>query len=868
MPFNFGGTDTHVLEMGHNYLRVMRDDYHITEAEVGITGVTHSNPCVITAVAHGLTSGDEVFVSDVGGTIQLSNRRFNITAIDVDTFSIQSQYDGTDIDSTGYTQYTSGGYIAKIYEIETPYSSDDIFDLKFSQSFDIFFIRHPDYPTYNLKRFGLDDWRLEESIPNPTVSSPTNVSTSVTTTGSQEYRYAVTAVSNADGEESLTGLDGTALTVTNITQASPAVMTLSTSTEALRTGHEIEITGVSGMTELNGRRISLIRLSGTQFELREVDSTEFGAYASGGSCTPGFSYISNGAEDADNTISWNAVSTALKYIIYREVDGIFAFLAETQDLEYLDDNDVEPDTTDNPPQYRNPFFGSGNYPAAIGSFQQRSGEGGTANAKASIEFSGTGAFSNFNRSLNSKDDDAFRITISANSQSPIRHIAEVKDLVVLTESTVKRLFTNGQPLTRETLSIEGPDDIGASELKPIVVNQEVIFENSLKTGIYAAKFTLTVDGISVEELSAFSSHLFKDHGMVDWVRVKGENQFIAGTRADGQIICFTYNPDEKFQVNAWTRWVTQGQYKSTTAVRSNLNGRSDSIYYVVERNINGNVVKYIETSKDQHDPELIEDCFFCDSGLKFSAEWAVEAVSDDAEAVFSVTGHDLSENDTVRMRGFVWRGTYDKIFNLSVPRDFNGFVCKVKEVTTNTFKLERVDTKEMLDGSTAPFYRGGGLVGKQVSTVYGFDHLVGESLVALLDGDVVSGITVQSDGSIQLPRPAAVASIGIRYVADVKSLSLLDLKARLTQGKFSSLKDLYVNTYLSRGMLFGTDFDNLDPWPQRANERFGEPTTRKTGVTQLSPQPKFNREAALCIRQADPLPLTVRSFSLDNYQPS
>ena len=74
-------------------------------ASKAITGVALANPCVLTVVGHGRTTGDVVMVASVGGTTQLNDKLFITTVVDADHISL----DG--VDATGYTAYTSGGTI-------------------------------------------------------------------------------------------------------------------------------------------------------------------------------------------------------------------------------------------------------------------------------------------------------------------------------------------------------------------------------------------------------------------------------------------------------------------------------------------------------------------------------------------------------------------------------------------------------------------------------------------------------------------------------------------------------------------------------------------------------------------------------------
>jgi len=72
-----------------------------------LTGITQANPGVVTSVAHGYTSGDQVRISGVGGMTQINNKRVTITVLTPDTFSIA-------INTTAFSAYTAGGVVEKI----------------------------------------------------------------------------------------------------------------------------------------------------------------------------------------------------------------------------------------------------------------------------------------------------------------------------------------------------------------------------------------------------------------------------------------------------------------------------------------------------------------------------------------------------------------------------------------------------------------------------------------------------------------------------------------------------------------------------------------------------------------------------------
>lgn len=79
-----------------------------------------------------------------------------------------------------------------------------------------------------------------------------------------------------------TFLSSSTKTISGITQANPAVVTTS-SAHGFTTGQTVEITGVIGMTEVNNRLFTITVLTTNTFELDGEDSTGHTAYSSGGS---------------------------------------------------------------------------------------------------------------------------------------------------------------------------------------------------------------------------------------------------------------------------------------------------------------------------------------------------------------------------------------------------------------------------------------------------------------------------------------------------------------------------------------------------------------------------------------------------------
>lgn len=83
---------------------------------------------------------------------------------------------------------------------------------------------------------------------------------------------------------SVSTADGSSKTITAITAANPAVVT--STSHGLANGTIVYISGVVGMTEVNGRAFVVADTATNTFELAGVDSSGYTAYASGGAALP------------------------------------------------------------------------------------------------------------------------------------------------------------------------------------------------------------------------------------------------------------------------------------------------------------------------------------------------------------------------------------------------------------------------------------------------------------------------------------------------------------------------------------------------------------------------------------------------------
>lgn len=214
VSFQFSQVQAYILEFANLKMRVIMNGGYVLEAAKNILGITQANPGVVNVAAHGYSNGDHVWHDGIVSMTQFNRRRVTVTVIDADHYSIG-------IDTTAYGAWSSGGTAARFFTLATSYAAADLPLLKFVQSADTLTITHPGYSPANLTRTSHTAWTLTQPITfAPTQQAPTGLVSDVP--GTVAF-YAVTAVNDITGEESLiAGPSGANTTTSTLTWTNAA----------------------------------------------------------------------------------------------------------------------------------------------------------------------------------------------------------------------------------------------------------------------------------------------------------------------------------------------------------------------------------------------------------------------------------------------------------------------------------------------------------------------------------------------------------------------------------------------------------------------------------------------------------------------
>jgi hypothetical protein len=214
----------------------------------------------------------------------------------------------------------------------------------------------------------------------------------------------------------------------------------------------------------------------------------------------------------------------------------------------------------------------------------------------------------------------------------------------------------------------------------------------------------------------------------------------------------------------------------------------------------------------------------------------------------------------------VTAGTVESVCCVSENNIAATYIVVVRTIGARTVRMvERIHTRLFTAAAEAYFVDCGlSYRGAAATTITGLWHLEGRVVSVLADGATVAGLTV-TGGTITLPTAASTVHVGLPFNSDLTSLPLaLEGAPASGQGTPRNVNRVFLRVTQSSVVQAGPTFDKLTTYPARAvSDPYGSPPDLRAGEISLSITPSWNSDGAVCIRQSEPLPLTVLSMSLD-----
>jgi hypothetical protein len=168
------------------------------------------------------------------------------------------------------------------------------------------------------------------------------------------------------------------------------------------------------------------------------------------------------------------------------------------------------------------------------------------------------------------------------------------------------------------------------------------------------------------------------------------------------------------------------------------------------------------------------------------------------------------------------------------------------------------------NSTTAATHTAGATVSQVVNSVTGLEHLEGQSVSVLANGATHPEKTVAS-GAISLSRFVNKVKVGLPYTSILQTMRI-DAGAQngTSQAKTKRIYNITVRLYESVGVEVGPDLNNMEAIPFRSSATLMDKAIPVyTGDKEIEFRGNYESDGFIFVRQTQPLPLTVLSLYPD-----
>lgn len=572
IPFQFSIDQAYAMEMGNQTMRLAANGGLVLCKGLIVTGITKAAQAVVTCASHGYAAGDDVFFNNVNGMVEINGLLGRVVAVTTNTYTVN-------INTTGFSTFTSvtggiagnalggvGGYPPYDPSEATPQFADAVANPPTPGDppggvARVFKLATP-YAASELATLGYK--QAADVVVFAHLNHPVQKLVRY-----EHGRWSIGDAAFGPTVPTPTTLAATASTL-NSTGALPRSKNYRVTSVDPRTGEESFPSNLAAATNDLTLRANV------------------------------------------NSLTWDAMPGVETYNVYSGYTSTMGYIGSANAPAFFDEA-IAPDYSDSWPVPRYPFSGAGNYPAAVAFFQQRSVFGRTLNAANLLEFSQSGALFNFTISRPSQATDGISLTINAERVNAITHLVPLKDLVVFTSDAVWSISGQGGVISPDVLDLTPQGYRGASRVRPVPIDEVVLFNPSMGASIRTLNFQFEADGYKGNDLTVFAPHLFENVEVVDMAWAEFPTQTVFVVCDDGDVRVLTWMAEQ--EVWGWSKMTTPGGAFESVCVISE--GGEHVPYFIVRREVSGFTYRYIERLTTTR-WAAIEDAFYVDSGRRFS----------------------------------------------------------------------------------------------------------------------------------------------------------------------------------------------------------------------------------------------------------
>lgn len=540
-----------------------------------------------------------------------------------------------------------------------------------------------------------------------------------------------------------------AKTITAITQANPAVVTITS--HGYSNGDEVYLYDIDGMTELNGRNFIVAGATTHTFQLTGVDSTGYTAYSANGSAERIYELAT----------PWNA--TEVQEVQFAQSADVLYMVHPSHKPRKITRTAHTSWTIANYAPTADPFTSANNYPSVVTLHEQRIIMGGTNTNPDKLWFSKVGNYEDM--TAGTGDADGFSYVPGFGQVNAMKWIASVSDFSVGTAAAelTNRRSSGDEAISVNSIKIRRQSSYGSEYKMPAIIGEaSAAFIQGLGKKIRLQEYAFEKDRYTARDVTVKASHIFKKRvGVLAYA--KEPFSILLASTTLGQVCAMTFEENERVQ--GWARSIKTSGIVEAVTVIPGLD--YSEIWVQVKRTVNGSTVRYVEFLDFSETYQ-----FHLDSGLTYDGTQSV-TLSLSASTGSGVTATAGSSVFTAADVGKqIWYDEPPSGYDISDPpfgyvNNGKKGVATITGYTSGT--IVTVDIVRDFDSTSIAE----DLWAVAVMSLDGLEHLAGETIGAIINNSEHDDVAVDSLGEISLNEFAAVCHAGIKYQGKLKPMPII-----------------------------------------------------------------------------------------------
>lgn len=241
-------------------------------------------------------------------------------------------------------------------------------------------------------------------------------------------------------------------------------------------------------------------------------------------------------------------------------------------------------------------------------------------AVQTFNMSQPGSYYNFDISNPIQPSDAIEASIVSGQLNEIKSMASVPTgLILLTSKSNWLVSSSGGALSPIDIIAHAHSFNGASDVPPIIANFDILFVQNKNSIVRDLTFNFYTQIYTGTDISVLSSHLFYGFQILEWAWAEEPFKIVWAVRDDGIALSLTFLKEQ--ELIGWSHSNTVGLFKSVAVITEaeelfNSTGLADATYFVIQRDIDGHTVKYIERLNSRLFTE-VDFAWTVDAGLRY-----------------------------------------------------------------------------------------------------------------------------------------------------------------------------------------------------------------------------------------------------------